>query len=283
MTSSELSDADIAQLENLEIEATVLLFRGACAVVRKSVGIEHLRHETGAYFACRQIAAPPINRILGLGIGKPMDDKHLDRAIQWAETHCAGTPLIQIAPSAQSAMLEDRLKARGFWPTTIWAKLWRRTANAPPRAAAETSLVVRQAHQADAAHFGDILAAGFGLPAALAPWFAALVGAEGYWAYLAYDGNRPVAAGGMFVSGGWGWLGPAATLPAFRSHGAQCALLARAIADGKAMHLEGLTAESGMPAPADEDRHPSFRNLLRAGFDVAYQRPNYQRPRGLHW
>jgi hypothetical protein len=53
--------------------------------------------------------------------------------------------------------------------------------------------------------------------------------------------------------------------------------MARRIHDAVAMGSEWLVTETGEDLP--ERPNPSFRNMMRAGFLVAYQRRNYLRPR----
>jgi hypothetical protein len=139
-----------------------------------------------------------------------------------------------------------------------------------------TALTIRQVDVASAGSFGNIVAAGFGMPGAFGPWFANIVGRPLFIAYLAYDAGQPVAAALMYVAGEWAWLGFAATLPEFRGRGAQSALLARRISDGLSCTVKGFTTETGAPPPGEEHKHPSFRNISRAGFEVAYIRQNFR-------
>jgi hypothetical protein len=46
----------------------------------------------------------------------------------------------------------------------------------------------------EAARFGEVVAAGLGLPAAFAPWVATMVAETRFSAYLAYAADQPVGA-----------------------------------------------------------------------------------------
>jgi len=86
-----------------------------------------------------------------------------------------------------------------------------------------------------------------------------------------------VAGGALFIDKGLAWLGLGATLASHRGRGAQNAILARRITDALAAGVRGLVTETGLPAPGEEAAHPSFRNIRRAGFEIAYARANYRR------
>jgi GNAT superfamily N-acetyltransferase len=104
--------------------------------------------------------------------------------------------------------------------------------------------------------------AGFGL--GLPGWWPAPLGRPGWTQVVAYDGDEPVAVGGLHVAGRTGWVGAAATLPRARGRGAQSALLA--------LRLR-LAAEQGadrVSVKADR-RTASLRNLERAGFLVSHE------------
>jgi hypothetical protein len=49
--------------------------------------------------------------------------------------------------------------------------------------------------------------------------------------------------------------------------------MARRIADGAALGCRWFTSETGQDLP--DKPNPSFHNMLRTGFSVAYHRPNY--------
>jgi hypothetical protein len=77
-----------------------------------------------------------------------------------------------------------------------------------------------------------------------------------------------IATALLRIRGEYAWLGLASTLAEHRGRGAQISLLYRRIRDAAAAGCTWLVAE----AMADG---PSLRNQQRAGFEVAYERPNY--------
>jgi ribosomal protein S18 acetylase RimI-like enzyme len=80
----------------------------------------------------------------------------------------------------------------------------------------------------------------------------------------------------MYVSDRAVWFGFAATDAAYRNRGAQRALVLRRLHDAAAMGCSWVSVETAEDTAVRDA--PSFRNLRRLGFDVAYTRPNHLWP-----
>jgi GNAT superfamily N-acetyltransferase len=124
-----------------------------------------------------------------------------------------------------------------------------------------------------AATFAAVAAAAFGMPPDLSAALTAAAGQPGWQHYLAYAEDTPVATAALYVRGVVGWLGAAGTLPAYRRRGAQGALMTRRINDAVALGCRWLVTETGEDNPSQPN--PSYHNMLRTGFRLAYQRANY--------
>jgi hypothetical protein len=111
------------------------------------------------------------------------------------------------------------------------------------------------------------------MPPTLAPWLAAIVGRKGWHAYVARDNGKAVGGAAMFLADGRAWLGIGAVQASARRRGGQGGLLARRIADGLAHGARWFATETGKPLPGEP--HPSFSNIQRAGFTIAYERANW--------
>jgi len=111
------------------------------------------------------------------------------------------------------------------------------------------------------------------MPLPLAEGLAMSIGQPGWQHYLAWDGEQAVAGAALFMRSGVGWLGAGGTLPSHRRRGAHGALMARRIQDSAAAGCEWVITETGEDTP--EQPNPSFHNMRRTGFQVAYLRPNY--------
>jgi hypothetical protein len=77
----------------------------------------------------------------------------------------------------------------------------------------------------------------------------------------------------MFVKDDVGWLGFGSTLESHRKRGGQGAMFERRIQDGLLLGCKWFVTETGEDTP--EDPNPSYHNMLRTGFELAYLRPNY--------
>jgi hypothetical protein len=242
---------------------------GAFASFAEHAGLPLLRVGGATCYATPALPGVVMfNRVVGLGLGdERVDDAVLDGIDAFFRT--AGTHY-GISLSSAQPDLGDRLVARGFVEGYAWMKFRRKVSEPTP---VGTSLLVEQTR--DGAEFGRVAAASFGLPgfeAIVAP----LATADGWHAFLARDGARAVACGALFASDGVGWLGIGGTLPEDRGRGAQGAILAARVERARELELDVLTTETGEQV-ADRPS-ASYRNILRAGFEEAYLRPNLESP-----
>ena len=146
----------------------------------------------------------------------------------------------------------------------------------PPRFRAPGDVEVVEVTNAEQEPFGMIAATGFGLPAWAAAFFAELPGHPDWRCYVARVDGEAQACAAMLVQGEVAEFGIAATLEPARGRGCQQALLRRRILDAAAAGCRTLFVETGERVP---DRpSASYRNILRAGFEEAYLRPNWSRP-----
>jgi N-acetylglutamate synthase-like GNAT family acetyltransferase len=120
-----------------------------------------------------------------------------------------------------------------------------------------------------------IAAVGFGMPAWAARFFSYLPGRDGWRCYVARVEGEAQACAAMLIEDGIAEFGIAATLEEARGHGCQTALLHRRIVDADRAGCHTLFVETGERVP--DRRSGSYRNILRAGFEEAYLRPNWQR------
>ena len=166
--------------------------------------------------------------------------------------------------------MNDWLRTRRLESTDNWAKVYR-TADQPIEI--HTDLRVESIGYEHAADFGQVACTAFGMPSALQPWLANLVKCANWHVYLAFDSEQAAACGALFVRGEVGWLGIEGTLSSHRRRGGQGAIMARCICDAAQLGCRWVITETGEDLP---DRpNPSYHNMLRTGFALAYHRPNY--------
>jgi GNAT superfamily N-acetyltransferase len=245
-----------------ELEA----FRDLYAAAPPGLGARSLELDGALCLRLEPLSAVTMfNRALGLGVGLPATDARLDEALAFLEGVLA---YVTVAPEAEPADLGERLAARGLKPDRGWTKFTRSTAGPP---AADTVLRVERDQQGEA--FAEAAARGFEVPDLFLDWLARLPARDGWQCFVAFDGGAPAAAGALYVTGTVGWVGIGATVPAQRGKGGQGALLAARIRAAGEAGCEVVVTETG--APVDGQPNGSYRNIVRAGFEPAYVRPNY--------
>jgi GNAT superfamily N-acetyltransferase len=213
-----------------------------------------------------------MNLVLGATEPGAVVDGHLAAAAEWVgsrgvRSYVPATPGL---PDADAA--EAWLAANGFSRGYAWMKFVRDAH--PPRFAAPESVEVVELTVADQEPFGMIAATGFGLPAWGSAFFAGLPDHPDWRCYAARVNGEAQACAAMHIHAGVAEFGIAATLEPARGRGCQLALLRRRILDAIDAGCHTLFVETGERAPD----HPasSYRNILRAGFEEAYLRPNWQ-------
>jgi len=239
----------------------------------------HLGHAfevvEGAYLLIlSKLDVPVFNRVLGLGLEKPATEAQVDGIIARYKAAGSSRFFVSVSPGAEPASTVSWLEARGFRRFNRWAKVER---GVEPVPAVTTDARIEEVGPEHARTFGDVLCRGVGLPEGMGEWrgkwAGRLLGRQGWRIYMAFDGAKAVGAAGTFVKGEWASLGFAATLPEARGRGVQSALIARRIQDARAMGCRRLSSETAEDTP---DRPaPSFHNLTRLGFELAYYRENH--------
>lgn len=246
------------------------MYAAAPEGVRKALGLDCRPIDDGALLLCRGIDHIQFNRLAAIGVREPARAETVAFAV--AEFEGAGLKNWIVQVPAQASGLADACAQYGLEPhPRSWVKFQR------PAAAIElpTSLCLREAGASDAQAFGVTAAAAFAMPAIVVDWLAALVARPRWHCFLAFDGALPVAAGAVYVDGRGAWLGIGGTLPAHRKLGAQSALLAARITRAAHSGCSWASTETGLPHPGEAG--PSYHNIQRAGFAIAYVRPNLTR------
>lgn len=212
--------------------------------------------------------------LLNLVLGAPeANGDDLGYAVAWVEEHGVSA-YVPVTPGlGGSAAAETWLREHDFERTYSWMKFVRDPH--PPRFPTPDGVEVIELAAVDEEPFGAIAAVGFGLPAWAAEFFAHLPEQEGWRCYVARVGGKAQACAAMLVEEGIAEFGVAATLEEARGRGCQTALLHRRICDAAEAGCHTLFVETGERVPSRPSA--SYRNILRAGFEEAYLRPNWQR------
>lgn len=210
------------------------------------------------------------NRVMGLGLNEPATESMLaDIARLYAEANVR-TYAVTLGSVFQPPALPQWLQSHHLMPHDNWEKVYRKP---DTTVAVPTNLRIERIGKDHAADFAHIALAAFEMPPFLAPWLMNLVGREGWQHFVAYDGENPAGTGALYIKNNIGWLGIAGTLPSYRKRGAQGAIMAQRIRAAAEAGCEWVITETGEDLPRRPN--PSYHNMLRTGFTLAYQRANY--------
>jgi hypothetical protein len=238
-----------------------------------ALGVAVEWHAGALAVRCRGLPISLFNRVIGLGTLAPADPELIDEVVQRARAHEAKLIWFHVASTAPAALTEA-LTARGFVPAkrARWAKVMRGV-EPPPEIA--TDLRIEELDHAHADDVSAVLGEAFAGPPLMTPLLVSPIGRSPWRAFGAFDGERLVAAGLMFVHGDTAWLGMGGTLASHRGRGAQGAIMARRIREAIAAGCTAIATETG--EPIGDEANPSLGNMLRCGFQRVDARANFER------
>ena len=264
----------IAALELAEIEALKDLYNAASPEVVAASGLSVRPVGDATLIAVSRVDVLALNRLVGLGLGSSPSDAALAEALKAMDQTGSPRCFVPVAPTAASDGLGPRLERLGLRHYNNWMRLRRTLDDLPRRAdSSPTSVEVRRIDSAHADVFGRLVATAFDFPPAIAPLPSQTIGRPHWHHYLAFEGDTPIASGAMYIAGSAAWFSFAATDAAHRKRGAQQALIVRRLHDAADAGCKWVSVETAEDTVTRDA--PSFRNLRRLGFEVAYRRPNY--------
>lgn len=257
-------------LEDIEIEALRDFFAAAPQKIADHLGVR--LHQVGpvTLFMVPALDVLVFNRAVGYGLQLAIDPSDVDRYIDHFRAEGVKRFFVQLCPVGAPDGARRELQGRGIHWYNNWVKLHRDTSPPSPITPTFQTRLIDRSH---ALRFAEIVCYGFGWGSEGIDWVATLVGRPSWRVYGAFDGPHLVAGGALYVRDHYAWLGFAATDEAYRASGAQTGLLAKRINDAAILGAQTLVLETAEQTA--EHSAPSFRNVQRLGFDVAYVRPNY--------
>lgn len=258
-------------LEQVEAAFWNELYAAAPPAAVQAAGLRILRIGAGQAYLASRVDVLALNKVIGLGLEAPAEKDDLNRLLTAYAAAGVGRLFFQVSPAARPPALYRWLAAHGGHHYNNWMKLHRPLGAPAPEA--ETDLQVAPIDPDNAMAFGQMVAPHFDWPASMAAALAGTVGRPGWRHYFALDGDVPVATAALFVRDGYAYFGPAATDEAHRRRGAQSALIARRLQDAVAMGCHTAITDTAEELP--DKSVPSYRNMRRMGFTVAYARSNY--------
>lgn len=254
-------------LEATERDATLDLVAAAPPQAASAFSLVARPFAGGALLVAAGLPTTLFNRVFA---APSLDAAQLaEAAARFRAAHVASWH-VQVAPAWLARGAETALAAAGMRVRSRWVKMWHDRAPPPD---AETDLRVSPVPREDAAAVGRVACAAFGIPSPGEAWLAALVGRPHWRVYGAYERGALVACGAVWIGRGVALMGVGGTLPSHRRRGAQLAIMARRVRDALDAGCDLVVTETGAPLP--ERANPSYANMLRCGFRLAYERVNF--------
>ena len=211
-----------------------------------------------------------LNRSAGLGVFEPADEGLVDWTIGQYREHGISRAFICVTDGSRPARLANLMLKRGLSEARAWTKFVRPPEPVNKRA---SDLRIAVLDQANAPHWGRIVAASFDMPAPTAPVFGQLLDHPQWHLFMSFSGDEPAGAAGMFVHKDVAWFDWAATDPRFRRRGSQGSLMTARIEKARELGCQYLMTATGEAVPGDLQH--SWGNISRYGFKPAFRSRNF--------
>jgi GNAT superfamily N-acetyltransferase len=258
-------------LESAEAEAVWGYEHAGTPEAQEKLGMASTRLGGGVVLSVRNDVTNYWSKALGFGFSEPVTADLVARITSFYRDQGTKVATLQFAPSVLPADWDQICKAEGLTAGGTWLKLARL---AGLMETPETDLRIDVVRAADAEEWWSVLLRGFGMSdLGLEQMSSRLIEQPGWTAFGAWDGVEMVSAAALLISGQVAGFAGASTLPTYRGRGAQSALLAARARLAAADGAKWLSAETGKPS--DGEHNPSLDNMLRAGFEVRYERQNW--------
>jgi len=270
--SARISAQELARLVELsEANAYESLVAAPESLVRDSLGLRSRRFGSALCVMAQGIpAALNLNRVIGLGMEQPVTDALLDE-ISAVYVPTGATFAIEVAPQAEPADLKNLLRARRWRSLLAKAAMFAHDLKVVP--IVETDLRIERVGADQAARLARICCDVFEMPPGTLEILMAAHTQPGWVQWMGFAGDEPAGVALSFMQDGVAWSGWAATLPAFRGRRFHAAYLAAALRHASQAGCTLFTAETATGTP--EQRDPAYRNLVKLGFEMLYERTTH--------
>lgn len=260
-----------AEVELLEAEAWARMHAAFAQQTHTLPGLDVRRYGRASALVTPTMDVVAINRVIGLGFEQPLDAARLAEINAY---YCSAGRTRWFLEWSPSAALQSPavLEAAGGVVRGAMLKLFAHLAELPA-VVLDGGPEVVEVPPSHTVIFRDMVGAGLGVPEPARPGIIAAIGQPGWRFYFAMEHGRPIAGAAMFTDGVGAWFGLSATAQESRGRGAQTALLARRIADARALGCRWISAET---FPLTMHENGSLRNMHRAGLRTLYHRTLYR-------
>jgi hypothetical protein len=211
------------------------------------------------------------NRALCIGLDYEVSDKQLQEIISFYKKAGTSRFMIQVSPAALPENNEEIFLRNGFVRHNQWVKSYKRLQSEVELP--NTYLSVEKLKLADIEEFENIIKSAFEFENNSHLLISRTYKKPGWTHYLAKENGNPIAAATLFICGKTASLAIGGTIPEARGRGAQNFLIAQRLNDAYKAGCEYAVVETAEDLP--EKPSQSYRNMIKAGFELAYLRPNY--------
>lgn len=254
------------KFEVSEAEATYLMHKYASADAMKKASFSLLRDGSLTAVCTDIFPGFSLNRVLGF---KQIDDEILNRIEEFFKGK-PGKFALQIPPEILNDDKIELLKSRGYEYSNSWVAFYR---DSSPVVSQGTDLKIKEIGKENSAEFAFTLNEVFGFPHEFDDISASSIGEKECVTFMAFDGTKPAGSAGIFITGDSAYLSFANVLPEYRRRGIQGELLRHRIDAARTRGVKWIFVDTAEDSP--ENPNPSYWNMLRHGFRLMYNRPNY--------
>lgn len=252
--------------EKTESEATFLMHKYADEDSMKKAGFTLLRKDN--LTAIRSDIFPGFSLNRGLGMND-INDEFLDMIGEYYNGK-QGKYALQIPPNILNDRNMQLLKNRNYNYVNSWVTFYRDTS---PVGSKGTDLEIREVAKEHAAAFAYTLNEVFNFPHEFDGIAGSIIGTEPWINFMAFDGSKTAGSAGICITGETAYLSFANVLPEYRRRGIQGELLRLRIDAARKRGVKWVFVDTA--EDSEENPNPSYWNILRSGFRLMYNRPNY--------
>ena len=262
--------------EQTEIGAYADFAGGAPAAVLEKLGIGVENVGSAQVLAVPHTSARFWNKAGGFGGDTPVTADTMAVVCDFFRDRAVAAGSIMIAPSQLPEDWAEISAKLNLTEGSRYAKLGCAVDDVLSRPAGVlgAGLWAGPVEQRQATEWATVMMATFGFDDdGMAEMAASSIGRPKWRSYAAWEGERIVATGSIYVNGDYADVFGAATLPEARGRGAQSALLTARAHAAKEAGCTWLVAETGAEKPGSYNT--SLHNMLRAGFRPLYERTSW--------
>lgn len=211
------------------------------------------------------------NRTIGIGLDYEITDEQLKEIISFYKQVGANRFMIQVSPEALPETNEKLFLQNGFVHHNQWAKSYKNLHGKTELP--ETDLLIEELNLSNVDEFDRVIKDAFEFDNGTHFFISRTYKRRGWKHYLVRKNGKAVAAASLFTCGKFASLAIGGTIPEARGKGAQSLLIAKRLNDAIEAGCEYAVVETSEDLPDKPSQ--SYRNIIKAGFETAYIRPNY--------